>query len=307
MPESVIAEPLCTVEYCPAPSDPDWHLCIICGGQPIDHHHVEPRGMGGSEIRKYNLGGIVALCRKHHEKVTTGDWCDMILEPPGLPRSYIILDVQGNEVFRQPDVYSQFAELSQAESVPSALSVAKGPSPAHDVSWRASELVSFPDWQLVQQFNEFYGAAGVLKMEAYRRVDAYRLKYAGVAGEKWADKAEADFEMPAKTLRHYSRAWQAFEQALDQTDVPDELKDAFQKMGGGVWQVIGRMPEATWPQMSEIALSVAANTGVGRGMAARVAAKGQEEGLLAKSDVKLRCPSCSHVAPRGEFEKVSDE
>ena len=39
--------------------------CEICGNQAVDLHHIEARGMGGSDT-KDNIENLMALCRGHH-------------------------------------------------------------------------------------------------------------------------------------------------------------------------------------------------------------------------------------------------
>ena len=73
-------EALCSVSYCPEPRNPDWHHCLIDGGNVIHHHHVVSRGMGGSKRRKMDKAGVVPLCPRHHEEVTLHKWTDEIRE-----------------------------------------------------------------------------------------------------------------------------------------------------------------------------------------------------------------------------------
>jgi hypothetical protein len=44
----------------------DFIPCEICGGQAVDIHHIEPKGMGGSKTKDY-IENLIAVCRKHHE------------------------------------------------------------------------------------------------------------------------------------------------------------------------------------------------------------------------------------------------
>lgn len=60
--------PLCSVDYCPARTDPWWHVCQVCESPEIHHHHIEERGMGGSKSRKYDPANIIPLCALHHEQ-----------------------------------------------------------------------------------------------------------------------------------------------------------------------------------------------------------------------------------------------
>jgi predicted restriction endonuclease len=43
----------------------DWMPCEICGCQSVDLHHIEARGMGGSNNRDV-IENLMALCRGHH-------------------------------------------------------------------------------------------------------------------------------------------------------------------------------------------------------------------------------------------------
>jgi len=48
----------------------DFIPCEICGKQAVDIHHIESRGMGGTNT-KDTLDNLMALCRKCH--VDLGD------------------------------------------------------------------------------------------------------------------------------------------------------------------------------------------------------------------------------------------
>ncbi len=43
----------------------DWLPCEICGCQAVDLHHIEARGMGGTNT-KDTIENLMALCRGHH-------------------------------------------------------------------------------------------------------------------------------------------------------------------------------------------------------------------------------------------------
>ena len=43
----------------------DFLPCEICGCQAVDLHHIEARGMGGSNERDV-IENLMALCRGHH-------------------------------------------------------------------------------------------------------------------------------------------------------------------------------------------------------------------------------------------------
>lgn len=43
----------------------DFVPCEVCGCQAVDCHHIDARGMGGSN-EKDNITNLMALCREHH-------------------------------------------------------------------------------------------------------------------------------------------------------------------------------------------------------------------------------------------------
>ena len=86
--------PTCTVRHCPAPRDPDWHVCW-CGKLNIEHHDVVGGGMGGGGGHHKRPENVVALCHDHHEAITTHLCSDRIFNVlPGRP--YVYYDVRGN-------------------------------------------------------------------------------------------------------------------------------------------------------------------------------------------------------------------
>ena len=48
----------------------DWIPCEVCNRQAVDIHHIEARGMGGSEERD-TIENLMALCRDCH--INMGD------------------------------------------------------------------------------------------------------------------------------------------------------------------------------------------------------------------------------------------
>ena len=146
---SVTRVPLCAVDFCPFPSEPDFHQCF-CGSRLVEHHHVISRGMGGSKKRRNDPANVVCVCHVHHEAVTLHRATIYIENLPWKERGLVYLDEKGNETGRRmlpscdgavlpsvsiPDVQPGTA-LSQAgeggRSVPAGVltpSMAK-PSPA---------------------------------------------------------------------------------------------------------------------------------------------------------------------------------
>ena len=76
-PAEIEREPLCSVPWCPFPSSPDFHQCW-CGRLDVEHHHVDPRGMGGSPERRDDPDNIQCVCPPHHKAVTTEGYTDEI-------------------------------------------------------------------------------------------------------------------------------------------------------------------------------------------------------------------------------------
>jgi len=71
-------EPLCSVEYCPRPSDVDYHRCAICGREGVEHDHVEPRSLHPE--RALDVTNIVVLCPRHHRLKEEGAIGHALLE-----------------------------------------------------------------------------------------------------------------------------------------------------------------------------------------------------------------------------------
>jgi len=87
---------LCSCDYCPAPSSPDWHYCILCGSPKIEHHHTESIGMGGSKTRRMNKQVVVPLCTAHHEQMSLNKYTDKIEDG-----YYIVTNKRGNIIVKK--------------------------------------------------------------------------------------------------------------------------------------------------------------------------------------------------------------
>jgi hypothetical protein len=57
----------------------DFIPCEVCGAQAVDIHHIQARGMGGSNTRD-NPENLIALCRSCHHQADFGT---------GLPKEYL--------------------------------------------------------------------------------------------------------------------------------------------------------------------------------------------------------------------------
>lgn len=109
--------PLCELPYCPAPTDPDWHRCLVCQSPQIDHDHVLGRGKKLTNDPRW----IVPLCREHHEKVTKHEWTRGVIGGPNdnallchEPRFYI-LDERGETIFDDVLPWMQSADTDGGE------------------------------------------------------------------------------------------------------------------------------------------------------------------------------------------------
>jgi hypothetical protein len=113
---SVTRTPLCTVKYCPAPRDPDWHHCLVTGSNVIEHHHVEGRG-----IRTLDKKKVVPLAVPIHNKISLNEYGDAILDLDG-SKLYRIWDLKNETIYEgvhawmQP-VLSAAAEGGVGESI----------------------------------------------------------------------------------------------------------------------------------------------------------------------------------------------
>ena len=153
---------LCTVDWCAHPTDPDWHVCIVCGALAVQHAHVESRSH--NPARRKDKANQVILCVPHHQEVDlrqNGTHGHAIRQIPGRGRLYFRFDLHGNTTFQkiltfdgaddtdshssvQPSVPSQAVEgtppqgtpLVQIASVPSTVFAGPGPIICTDVGAR---------------------------------------------------------------------------------------------------------------------------------------------------------------------------
>lgn len=82
--------PLCTVPGCPAPNDPEWHRCFVCGKSEGDHQHFPKKSLAGKGAK------IVAfLCRYHHDKIDKHQWREGVYEHPDGSVHYYVQNEKG--------------------------------------------------------------------------------------------------------------------------------------------------------------------------------------------------------------------
>ena len=76
----------------------DFIPCECCGSKAVDIHHIECRGMGGSELMDF-IENLMALCRQCHE--TYGD---IKIFKEYLSKIHrLVMDIRLREVLGPPD------------------------------------------------------------------------------------------------------------------------------------------------------------------------------------------------------------
>lgn len=90
---TVTRTPLCAAKYCPAPSDPDWHHCLVTGSNVIEHHHVEGRG----KTRTMDKKKVVPLAPQIHKNISLNEYGDAILDLDG-SKTYRIWNLKNETI-----------------------------------------------------------------------------------------------------------------------------------------------------------------------------------------------------------------
>lgn len=119
-------EPLCSVSYCPAPTDPDAHQCPHCKGIVVEHQHVVPRGMGGSPSRRDDPRNVVMICPALHRDITEGRMSDGFVDVLG-ERIYRVWDIHNNTVAEYRPYWIQPNGSGPAAGLGSTLPATAGP------------------------------------------------------------------------------------------------------------------------------------------------------------------------------------
>lgn len=113
-------EPMCGVAYCPAPTDPDWHQCLVDGSIGIEHHHVEGRG----KKRTLDPTKVVPLSVAVHKRISLNEWGDGILTLHDGSKLYRIWDLHNETIheskpwWMQPRPESSAVEIQQNSERP---------------------------------------------------------------------------------------------------------------------------------------------------------------------------------------------
>ena len=90
--------PGCPLNYCPAPTDPDWHRCLICQSLKVEHDHTKGRGKTLTNDPRW----VVPMCPAEHKKISLKIWTRGYIPADksvdGLLH-YYILDERGKTIF----------------------------------------------------------------------------------------------------------------------------------------------------------------------------------------------------------------
>ena len=105
--------PLCELSYCPAPNDPDWHVCLVTGSTIIEHHHVEGRG----KKRTQDSTRVVPLSVPIHKRISLNELGDGILMMADGSKLYRIWDLHNETVHESKPWWMQPQRKQALDSV----------------------------------------------------------------------------------------------------------------------------------------------------------------------------------------------
>jgi len=251
-------EPLCPVKWCPFPTSPEFHECW-CGRLDVEHHHVDPRGMGGSPERRDDPDNIQCVCPPHHKAVTTEGYTDEIKDG-----YYIMRNPKGAQLVKHPRYrgeptrrLSAAAEADIRTDAPPSVSVA-APSTKEQ---HFDELSALTDEDLVGMYlwGKAMAGKGILTMcqavAGYRRRHCYRR-----GDDSWLATTEgAGFEESPSKLQYMAEWGDLFNQ-----NVLNDSKHVVEAMGQFEWgpiAFIGRLAEDKRQQALEAAVELLADRG----------------------------------------------
>ncbi len=215
---TITRTPLCTISYCPAPSDPDWHACVHCGSTTIEHHHVEGRG----KKRTMDKRKVVALCVPIHKAISLNEYGDAILDLDG-SKLYRIWNLKNETIhegvhsWMQSDpVLSAAAEASDPvqkfsaaapsageEGGPAELAVKTPTPPALDTL--DDDWADMSDEQLQALYEAAEQRQGISFLVKCKAVWTFKEKHDW--GDAWPEHAYELFQASRRTLYAYANIW----------------------------------------------------------------------------------------------------
>jgi len=274
----VRATPLCSVSYCPRPSDPDFHICW-CGTQATEHHHVEPRGMGGSEAREFDKNNVVSLCHFHHEMVTKHTWTDEV--DAGV---YKVKGMHGGVIGQKSLIPQDFSDTTIEDVV------------IGDLQRLVESLILWPDDALAAYSRKQHMDATQCYIRHCAAVYAYREKYKSY-GDAWSEQAHPLFGYAARTLRRDALfCVRLLEWSV--TATPEEI-ELVSEITDRQLKLVAQSKD--FSMALEVAIDYRAETGnvEPRGLAGRL----QSQGVLDRPNYSYQCPACGHTDALSEFRR----
>lgn len=300
---------LCSVPYCPEPRSPDWHRCIVCGREPVEHHHVERRSARPS--RRKDPSNVVPLCLRHHRKVTENIWSDGCLElPDGL--LYRIWDIHNRTVaerwLRRAERPVESPEKSDQGFPPASPTspISRGSRRVSiGVQPRPTVMPSAADWQASETYDDevlalLSAQAHVMASGAYLwhclAVARFRERHRW-AGEGWLERGKALFGYSPSKLRDQAALFDRYLRWLEEA-APAQV-EAAAHLSDRQFRVLERVPAARFREAMEEAISYVAETGRAEpdGLAGRL----QEQGVLPSPAYRYLCPSCGYEGQLKDF------
>lgn len=303
MPEPVTRVPLCTATDCPRPSDPDWHFCLHCRSDKIEHHHTKFRSQGGRGRKEM----VVPVCHDVHQGVHDRKLRDSIVN------GVYILTTAAGELLGQWDIETgsgvttpqNGAERAVAPAEPASLSILPTVAPSKATVARAAptEHLGFDFRGFIAQVGEHsdsecadnWGSAQGVAEHAFLVQCAIATRFRDLyLGDDWAERAATlvreQTGRPCSAAQMFDRAAMCI--ALLLVDDPVE---AISVWGLTVTRAIGRAAD---PEKAAEYAYAARDAGERMTDVAR-----EIEGKATKV---YACPDCGAVHPRSEFKEVGD-
>lgn len=293
------AEPLCGVAYCPWPSSPDMHRCLVCGLEGVEHHHVERRSQAPS--RTLDPSNVVILCRRHHELVTSGPWHDAI-ESDLSGRRYVVRDRAGETIISRRVPPPGSAGPLERSPIVEALTRLRRPVVA-----LLGELAAVMDEATHEELEWAYGYASAQRTQGYWLqclvADACRARYAPLHPD-WAQWLARDWGIDETTVRRDARLGEVIRSVVPTLD-SGEL-EALSEATDGHLRVIAEGSVANKAEaLRELARWLPE---AGDRRAKAFAAHLRRLGLKGSSAAyTYRCPACGYVGRLRDFRTPGDE
>ena len=220
--------PLCELDWCARPSDPDYHVCIVCGALATEHAHVASRARAPG--RKKDKANQVMLCVPHHREVDERQGGVHSHHIRDLPkgRTYFRLDIHGNELFQrvleggddgtarqdaegpEPEARRAVGENHRPQGEEAK---AEDDTPQTGLALPAitpltEDWAGLSDDALQAKFNAADQMQGIGFLLKCRAVSIYRDNHVQTWGESWTEHAKEWAGISSRTAYAYANIWQ---------------------------------------------------------------------------------------------------